>query len=103
MSMVNLGLGLTPTGGMVATAGMQTATMLGGMLTGAGIMLLVVLLRPGWLGLMRRSLVSERLEEMRVSLLSELQEIEEEIRTPPPPIRMELREDPDDGERRQVA
>ena len=83
--------------------GMEIATALGGGLIGASLVVLVARLRPRWLGLIRPSSATERLEAIRSSLLSDLREVAEEIRTSPAPIRMDREQEPDGSERRQAA
>jgi hypothetical protein len=86
-----------------ASAASEIAIALGGMLIGAGLTILLAHRRPSWLRLARRASASARLEDLRRNLLTELREIEEGIRTPPAPIRMDPMEDTDKEEPRQVA
>lgn len=88
---------------MNPVAGMDTAIALGGVLTGASLGLLVARLRPRWLGLVRLSSTTERLEMIRSNLLSELRALAEEARTPPPPIRMDQEEETGKENRRRAA
>jgi hypothetical protein len=88
---------------MIPMLGMQTAIALGGVFTGASLVLLVARFRPRWLGLVRPSSATERLETIRGNLLSELRELAEEIRTPPAPIRMERKGEADEIEQGQAA
>jgi hypothetical protein len=78
------------------------AAMAGG-LAGAALMLLVARLRPRWLGLIRCSSATERLEAIRSSLLADLREVADQIGKPPVPIRMDRGEEPNSSEQRQAA
>ncbi|MBD3162945.1 MAG: hypothetical protein GF346_11035 [Candidatus Eisenbacteria bacterium] len=71
-----------------------------GFLGGAGTVLLVAGVRPGWLGLARRVVVEKELAEIREDLVGEIARVDASIRRRPDPIRLTGRTTPADGRRR---
>lgn len=75
------------------TAEREVLAAAAGILLGAGMTLLYARLRPGSLGLAGRQSATQRLEALREEMMVELQELEDQMRRPVPPIRMDVAED----------